>query len=413
MTMFLDPTAKELSALLSRAALHGANAQSAALAAAARAEAARIVVGMSADRRERLADAIYDYVSQTGLDGAIEAHWYSVTRFLSDGAEQPAPDVGAPTVTSQPDPMESRSDDVGAQADSNVTLSYPIFSGHGAVPTSFVRTAAFADTTVGLKIFAVLGMPEVAVERGETPLNLTHLKVLIYLSSMVKSYDAVLGANVIFNPRDVVKALGWSNNNISLRRLYDALEALAGTTIRIRDHGVFDVEEAASLVGRRVTSLTTPQGGKRVDWQVQILATLMNAMQRFRTFVDFRTLAVLPNGAASHLYLLLKSEARNETVWPVARLAEIAGLTSRSATHVKAKLTEALEVLVRGKVLKSARGKAVHAEGKGIAMGADKKGKLVFRSTSRQTLGFSPLVKEFSFRTDSRGQERVKIILAD
>ncbi|THJ45678.1 hypothetical protein E9536_40775 [Burkholderia sp. LS-044] len=203
------------------------------------------------------------------------------------------------------------------------------------------------------------------------------------------------------------------NNNISLRRLYDALEALAGTTIRIREQGVFDVEEAASLIGRRVTSLTVPQAGKRADWQVQILATLMNAMQRFRTFIDFRTLAVLPNGAASHLYLLLKSEAGRETEWPVARLAEIAGLTSRSGSHVKAKLTEALEVLVCGKVRKSARGKAVHTEGKGVAMGADKKGKPVFRSTNRQTLSFSPLVKAFTFRTDSRGQERLKITLAD
>ncbi|WP_124496695.1 hypothetical protein [Burkholderia contaminans] len=176
---------------------------------------------------------------------------------------------------------------------------------------------------------------------------------------------------------------------------------------------MFDVEEAASLVGRRVTSLMTPEAGKRADWQVQIMATLMNAMQRFHTFVDFRTLAVLPNGAASHLYLLLKSEAIRETDWPVARLAEIAGLTSRSRSHVKAKLTEALEVLACGKVRKSARGKAVHAEGKGVAMGADKKGKPVFRSTNRQTLGFSPLVKAFSFRIDSRGHERLKIILAD
>lgn len=411
MTIFLDPTAKELSALLSRAALHGANAQSAALAAAASAEATRIVVGMSADRRERLVDAIYNYVSQEGLDGTFEAHWYGVARLLTDGAEQPAPDVVAATLASQPDPITSPDD--ATQADSNVTPCYEVFSGRGAVPTSFVRTAAFADTTVGLKIFAVLGMPEVAVERGETPLNLTHLKVLIYLSSMVKSYDAVLGANVTFNPRAVIKALGWSNNNISLRRLYDALEALAGTTIRIREQGVFDVEEAASLVGRRVTSLATPEAGRRADWQVQILATLMNAMQRFRTFVDFRTLAVLPNGAASHLYLLLKSEARRETVWPVARLAEIAGLTSRSANHVKAKLCEALDVLVCGEVRKSARGRAVHAEGKGVALGADKKGKPIFRSTSRQTLGFSPLVKAFSFNTDSRGQERVTIILVD
>lgn len=408
MIMFLDSTAKELSALLSRAS-HNADAQR---AVAARAEARRIIFGMTADRRERLVDAIYDYVSQEGLDGAIEAHWYSVARFLSDGAEQPAPEAGAMTSASQAD-LATRPLGVVAQADSIVTPCYEVFSGHGAVPTSFVRTAAFADTTVGLKIFAVLGMPEVAVERGETPLNLTHLKVLIYLSSMVKSYDSVLGANVTFNPRAVIKALGWSNNNISLRRLYDALEALAATTIRIREYGMFDVEEAASLVGRRVTSLATPKGGKRANWQVQILATLMNAMQRFHTFVDFRTLAVLPNGVASHLYLLLKSEAIRETEWPVARLAEIAGLTSRSRNHVKAKLTEALDVLVCGKVRKSARGKAVYAEGKGVAMGADKKGKPTFRSSNRQTLSFSPLVKAFSFRTDSRGQERLKIVLAD
>lgn len=412
MTMLLDPAAKDLSALLSRAALHGANAQSAALAAAARAEATHLVSGMTPERREKLADAIYNYVSQAGLDGADEAHWYGVAHFLSDAAEPPAPDAGATTSAIESDAAMTSPGDVVAQADGNVMLSYPIFSGRGAVPTSFVRTAAFADTTVGLKIFEVLGMKKVAIERGEKPLNLTHLKVLIYLSSMVKSYDAVLGANVTFNPRTVLKALGWSNNNISLRRLHDAVEALAGTTIRIREDGVFDVEEAASLVGRRVTSLAKSEDGERADWQVQILATLLNALRRFRTFVDFRTLAVLPNGAASHLYMLLMSEAIRETEWPVARLAEIAGLTSRSRSHVKAKLTEALEVLVCGEVRKSARGKAVHAEGKGVAMGTNRKGKQVFRSTSLQTLGFPPLVKEFSFRTDSRGQERVKIVLA-
>ncbi|RQS87477.1 hypothetical protein DF035_38610, partial [Burkholderia contaminans] len=223
--MFLNSTVEELSAFLSRAS-HEADAQR---AVAARAEATRIVSDMTPGRRERLAGAIYNYVSQAGLDGAVEAHWYGVARFLSDGAGQPAPDVGAATSASQPDPLTGP-DDAAAKADSNIALSYPIFSGRGAVPTSFVRTAAFADTTVGLRIFAVLGMPEVAVERGETPLNLTHLKVLIYLSSMVKSYDAVLGANVTFNPRTVIKALGWSNNNLSLRRLYDALDALAGTT---------------------------------------------------------------------------------------------------------------------------------------------------------------------------------------
>lgn len=391
----LDPAARRIADLLKTGSLtRSGNERVRKMAEDARDEAGRLVASMSSVERERLGEAIYDYVAREGLEGAEETFMYGVARFIGDpGTLEPSPPRAAGSAAEAQKPATSK-----------VAMGYEVYSGRGVAPTSFLRTATFASEVPGLQLFPVLGMPNVAVERGTQPLDTAHLHVLIYLAAQVREYDPSLGANVTFRPRDAIVALGWTDNGASIRRLRDVLEALAGTTIRIREGDEFDSQEAASVVGRRVTRLED-----RSQWEVQLLSTLLRALVRFHTYVDLRMLAVLPNGAATRLYLFLCSERNTESEWDVEKFADIAGLSSANAAHVKRKMAAALQVLVDGVVTKRARGKAVYMPGKG-ELDFNAKGKLVVSSSRSRLVDFPPVVDSFSFRKDGRGRERVKIV---
>ncbi|MDF3886724.1 RepB family plasmid replication initiator protein [Cupriavidus basilensis] len=231
------------------------------------------------------------------------------------------------------------------------TRSYPLYKGVGAAPPAFVRSPLFANRDPGNQIFGVLGLKQVTVERGEEPLNETHLLALANLISMAESYDEKLGATVTFGPWDAVRTLEWTRSTQSLKRLEDAIEALARTTVRIVREGG-EAHEAAPLIARRVFS-------SRKHWEVQLTATLLAHLNEFRTYVNFSTLKKLPNGASLRLYLFIMSEKATRTEWSLDELAALAGLSSNDTGHVKRKLKAALDVLVDGVRTVKARGKAV------------------------------------------------------
>lgn len=391
----LDSAAKRIADLLNTGSLaRSGDKRVRKIAEDACNEAKRLVASMTSAERERAGEAIFDYIVRQGIEGAEEAFLYDVARFIDNPGT-------CKEISSQPlavDPNQKR------PATTKVPVGYEVYAGRGVAPTSFLRTATFASEVPGIQLFPVLGMPNVAVERGAQPLDTTHLHVLIYLAAQVQEYDPSLGANVTFRPRDAILALGWTDNGASKTRLRDAVEALAGTTIRIREGDEYDTQEAASVVGRRVTRLED-----RRQWEVQLLSTLLRALVRFHTYVDLRMLAVLPNGAATRLYLFLCSERNRESEWDVERLAAIAGLSSADAAHLKRKMAAALQVLVDGVVTKRARGKAVYAPGKG-ELDFNAKGELVACSTSSHLVHFPPVVDCFSFRKDGRARERVKIV---
>ena len=150
--------------------------------------------------------------------------------------------------------------------------------------------------------------------------------MLVYLCSLVKGYDGRLGAEVKFRPRDAIKALGWSDNTQSLERLQGICEDLRAATLRIRHGDEFDTETAAALVASHTTSLDQRKAG----WSATLPAALLNALQAFRTFVKFDTLAALPNGVPTMLYLFLRSEKSTTSEWDVQELTTVLGMTSTS-----------------------------------------------------------------------------------
>lgn len=265
------------------------------------------------------------------------------------------------------------------EAPAPVELGYSLKAGHGVAPTAFVRSGLFGGTTDSL--LTVLGMKNVVVEREGEALTATHLQVMTYLLSLVRSFDADLGAAVKFGAWEAVKTLGWTKATQSLARLRDAIDALAATTIRVID-GI-NKQEAAPLVALRRTSLDA-----RDEWTVQLPATLL-AHLRHRTFLALDTLAALPAGAATWLYSFVQSERSNESEWDVSDLAEAAGLTSSNPYEISRKLKTALETLKAGAVETKARGA----------------GGVVVKK-------FRPVLKSFQFRKTADGKQRVSLVKA-
>jgi hypothetical protein len=204
-----------------------------------------------------------------------------------------------------------------------------------------------------------------------------------------------------FNPWDAVRTLRWTHSTLSVKRLRDAIELLSKNTVRIVDTN-FAQEEAAPLVARRAYV-----EGK---WEIQLTATLLTALERFRTFINFDTLSKLPNGAASRLYLFISSEKSQITEWPLAELAALAGLSSANTGHLKRKMTEALETLKLGSHTVKARGKALQ-ESADAKCETKEDGSKVFRATEKTsvTYKFQPILEDFEFRLDRNGKERVAL----
>jgi hypothetical protein len=280
-------------------------------------------------------------------------------------------------------------------------LCYPIYAGCGAAPTALLRSATFSSPKKGPQVFPVLGIKNVTVERGSEPMDHTNLMTLAYLISLVKTYDTKLGVTITFNPWDAVRTLRWTHSPQSVTRLNDAIELLSKNTVCIVDTN-FVREEAAPFVARRALT--------GLNWEVQLTATLLTALERFRTFINFEVLSKLPNGAASRLYLFISSEKSQTTEWPLDALAELAGLSSANSDHRKRKITEALETLKLGSHTVKARGKALkqNADAK---CETKKDGSKVFRATEKTsvTYKFQPILEAFEFRLDRNGKERVSL----
>jgi hypothetical protein len=307
--------------------------------------------------------------------------------------------------------LESDLDNVLVQAQAQVRtarkLPFELHEGYSASPTALVRTAFFTNPEPGTQIFKVLGMSNVHVERGQFPMNATHLMVMVYLVSLVREWDEKLGANLVFNAWDALRTMGWSTNKLSLQRLKDAIDCLAGTTVRVYLDFETDRQEAAPMVARRVTEMSK---GKYSAWEVQLTSTLLNLLSEYHTFLNFETLAALPSGCTTWLYVFIASEKNKESEWDLDDLARLAGLASPNPYTIKSKLKAALETLVRGSVEVKARGAAVrNIEGRGELVD-NANGELVVRSTTSTTKTFSPPLGAFCFRKTQKGKERVKLI---
>lgn len=285
--------------------------------------------------------------------------------------EPPPAPVDAPTVAAN---VKNQADERAPKKtdfdDAVIAMTFKVAVGHGVAPTSFLRSKAFTSQAPGLQLFRVLGMPNVHVERGERPLKESHLKVLIYLCSLVRDYDSRLGAEVKFRPRDAIKALGWSDNTESLKRLKGICEGLRATTLRIRHGDKFDTETAAALVASHTTSLNQ----RKTGWSATLPAALLNALQAFRTYVKFGTLAALPNGVPTMLYLFLRSEKSTTSEWNVQELTTVLGMTSTSLPERRRKLTTALEVLTSGVRTVKARGEALQSGNQAVEVVETKEG---------------------------------------
>lgn len=300
-----------------------------------------------------------------------------------------------------PPEMSSVADSTPGEPGEVKTLSYPIYAGCGAAPTALLRSATFSSPKKGAQAFPVLGIKNVTVERGSEPLTHSDLMTLAYLVSLVKTYDSKFGVALTFNPWDAVRTLRWTHSPQSVTRLHDAIEVLSKNTVRIVDTN-FAQEEAAPFVARRVFA--------GPNWEVHLTVTLLTALERFRTFINFEVLSKLPNGAASSLYLFISSEKSQITEWPLDALAELAGLSSANKGHIKRKMTEALETLKLGS-------HTVKTRGKSLELSADAKcetkkdGSKVFRATEKNTVTypFPPILESFEFRLDRNGKERVAL----
>lgn len=299
--------------------------------------------------------------------------------------------------------MEQDLDHIVLDTTSNTkTIPYELYDGHSAAPTAFLRSALFSYPQSGRQIFKVIGLPNIQVERAGAPLAEGHLQALLYLISLVRDYDAKNGQTVTFNPWDAVRTIGWTKSSQSLRRLTAALEAMQNTKVRIVHDHASETQESAPLIGRILCSMDD-----RTKWEVQLTATLLNAVAEFRTFLKFETLAALPNGTAFWLYAFIQSEANKKTEWNVEELAEAAGLISTNHYRVRDKLEAALKVLIAGKVEVKARGKAVHTKDRGTL---DMRGKkLVVKSMTSKVKTFPPPLKSYSFRKTSTGKDRLVI----
>ena len=282
-------------------------------------------------------------------------------------------------------------------------LPYTLLEGFSAAPTAFVRSGLFNDVPQSeTRVFKVLGLTNMTIERSGGALGQNNLQALMLAISKVRDYDEKLGTTVEFNAWEAVETLGWTRSTQSLVRLKQAIDQLRATTVRVMLDEKTQTEEAAPLIARALTSLDD-----RTKWEIQLTSTLLNALAQYRTFLNFETLAALPNGAATWLYAFIESEPRERTEWDLDDIAEAAGLTSGNRYEIKRKLKAALRTLKAGKVEVKARGKAVYNEERGELV--DKGGKLVVRSTSSQIKTFTPPLSAYEFRKTQAGKERVVI----
>src|SRR3546814_494368 len=212
-------------------------------------------------------------------------------------------------------------------------------------------------------------MPMVKVERSGPALGETQLLVLAYLVSLMEGYHAIDGALVEFTPWDAVRGLHWTRSSQSVVRLQTALDGLAVTRVRIIQDAA-QAPEAAPVL--RLSKGW--QNAKRL--KVQLTAAFVLDLKAYHTYVRLDILHMLPNGAATRLYLLLYSEKYQSTTWPMRELACIAGLSSKNEHHVKEKLQQALTILVEGVHCVKARGVATlkrESQGLGTPLETDRK----------------------------------------
>ena len=371
-----------------------------------------------ADQMERFQPSLV-HPRETGYEDYCTKQQVHRTR-LPPVTAGPAPTPAAAVIETPPAPVEAPpvAANVEDQADESastntsrddavIAMKFRVVAGHGVAPTSFLRSKAFTSQAPGLQLFSVLGMSNVKVERGERPLKESHLKVLIYLCSLVRAFDGKLGAEVKFRPRDAIKVLGWSDNTESLERLQRICEDLRAATLRIRHGDEFDTETAAALVASHTTSLDQRKAG----WSVTLPAALLNALQAFRTFVKFDTLAALPNGVPTMLYLFLRSEKSTTSEWDVQELTTVLGMTSTSLPERRRKLTTALEVLTAGVRTVKARGEALQRGNHAVEVVETKEG-IGLRATEGILRTFEPVVSAFDFRKNGRGELLVSITKA-
>lgn len=280
-------------------------------------------------------------------------------------------------------------------------LGFDLYPEAGALPTAFVRSAVFSDPAHTPQIFDVLGMPSVKVERSGPALGETQLLVLAYLVSLVQGYDGQDGALVEFVPWEAVRMLRWTRSSQSVARLEKALHGLAETRVRI----IQDVAQASQAAPPLCLS-----EGWRDDkrWRVQLTAAFILDLEAYHTYARLDVLHKLPNGVATRLYLFLCSERHRSTTWPMRELARLAGLTSIDEHHVKAKLQQALTVLVEGVHCVKARGMARSKRDShvlGMPFPADA---LLPTASAKFTVHtFPPILAAFDFRRDRHGRWRV------
>lgn len=303
-----------------------------------------------------------------------------------------------------------------AHAKREALESYPfkVHRGHSPVPTHFVRTALFTNQDAGERTFKALGLNNVTVRRKGAPLNETHLQTLALLSSRIAEWHPKLGAMVEFAPWEAIRTLGWSLNTSSLRRLRDALDALAETDIRVVLDAEKETREDSTIVGTRLTSLD-----ERTKWEVQVNRTFLRAVAQAHMFINLETLAVLPKGAATWLYGFVMTlpdkpkgpdgKPRDYSEYDLDELCEAAGVNDKCVRQRRHKLKEALTLLQAGKVETKARGKAVVDKDQ-VELVEGPKGGLRVKSTAVVTKKFEAVVKSFKFVKTKAGVERVQIV---
>lgn len=366
--------------------------------------------------RLELVDKLVAFIKGNRLDSGLREALLAAQGFMEGDY---APVVNA----SAPDALARASREVMVTAanedkanDETERYPFEVHRGYSPVPTHFVRTALFTSQDSGLRTFKAMGLNGVAVRRNGAPLNETHLQTLTYLSARVTAWNKELGTMVKFSPWEAIKELGWSQNTASLRRLRDALEALAQTEIRVVLDAATDTREDSPLIGKRMTSLD-----ERVLWKVQVMSTFLNAIAEAHMFMSLDTLAVLPKGAPTWLYGFVKTlpdspkgpdgKPRDYSEYGLDELCETAGIHDKCVRQRRHKLKEALTVLQAGKVETLARGKAVVEKGQ-IELVETKAGGLRVKSTAVVEKRFEAAIKSFKFVKTSAGVERVQIVKA-
>jgi hypothetical protein len=212
--------------------------------------------------------------------------------------------------------------------------------------------------------YCIKSLEKVEINYAGEELRQDDLTVALHLTFLAQGQD--VRERIVFKPYAFIRALGWSDNGESVRRLGQSLVRMGECQLTT------DSKLTGAIAGRKLIHDYQVHRDPKEAWWVElgsVLPTLLASKSRF-DYIRESTRRHLPDFAA-WLYGFVSTQSRGERFdIPLGTLFKIAGLPAASGEQRsdaekrvfhenRRKVREAMELLAGGRIEVKPRGRAV------------------------------------------------------